>query len=192
MKHAPSSTWVFIAAGTIALAAGSAWAATAVGPYYATPSWDQTFPASTRFIILTNFNSEAVLDRETGLVWQRSPVSATRVNFNIAITSCANANTGGRSGWRVPQLSEFQTLVDATATSQPTFPAGHPFISFPTGFANLFWTTTPEPGQFGRHYCAGYGRRSTDGSTTTLFGDCIDDQVGAFAVCVRAPGPTLF
>src|SRR5689334_6098081 len=46
---------------------------TAAGPYYATPSWDQTLPASTRFIILSNFTSEAVLDRDTGLVWERSP-----------------------------------------------------------------------------------------------------------------------
>jgi len=31
--------------------------ATAPGPYYATPSWDQTLPANTRFIGLLNFNS---------------------------------------------------------------------------------------------------------------------------------------
>ena len=43
------------------------------GPYYAWPSWDQTLPSSTRFIVWANFNSQAVLDRETGLVWERSP-----------------------------------------------------------------------------------------------------------------------
>lgn len=46
---------------------------TAVGPYYATPSWDQKVQCDTqatcpRFIVLSNWNSEAVLDRETGLV----------------------------------------------------------------------------------------------------------------------------
>ena len=46
---------------------------TANGPYYAMPSWDQQLPASTRFIVLSNWNSEAVLDRETGLVWERAP-----------------------------------------------------------------------------------------------------------------------
>jgi PEP-CTERM motif len=51
---------------------------TAVGPYYATPAWDQTLPCSApnncpRFIVLSNMNSEAVLDRESGLVWERSP-----------------------------------------------------------------------------------------------------------------------
>jgi hypothetical protein len=38
------------------------------GPYYPTPSWDQKLPAATRFVVLTNWNREAVLDRETGLV----------------------------------------------------------------------------------------------------------------------------
>ena len=52
---------------------------TANGPYYATPSWDQQL-GSTRFIVLSNWvdanfpsGGAAVLDRETGLVWQRSP-----------------------------------------------------------------------------------------------------------------------
>ena len=44
------------------------------GPYYATPSWDQTLPSNTRFIVLSNMNSAAVLDRETGLVWERAPM----------------------------------------------------------------------------------------------------------------------
>ena len=51
---------------------------TAVGPYYATPSWDQTVPCTTsancpRFVVLTNFSSEAVLDRETGVVDPQDP-----------------------------------------------------------------------------------------------------------------------
>ncbi len=45
------------------------------GPYYATPSWDQSLPVTTRFVVLTNFASDAVLDRETGLVWEKAPSS---------------------------------------------------------------------------------------------------------------------
>src|SRR4051794_27074001 len=45
------------------------------GPYYANPSWDQQLPAAQRFIVLQNWNNEAVLDRETGLVWERQPVT---------------------------------------------------------------------------------------------------------------------
>ena len=43
------------------------------GPYYPNPSWDQQIPAPQRFIVLSNWGNAAVLDRETGLVWQRSP-----------------------------------------------------------------------------------------------------------------------
>jgi hypothetical protein len=67
MKRSLSRTFGLISLGMIGLASGPAGAATtANGPYYATPSWDQTLPASTRFIVLSNFASEAVLDRETG------------------------------------------------------------------------------------------------------------------------------
>jgi Protein of unknown function (DUF1566) len=97
------------------------------GPYYATPSWDQTLPANTRFIVLSNMNSEAVLDRETGLVWEKSPAT-TRFNlWDSAVDHCYGRATGGRKGWRLPTLTELQSLVDPTQ-SNPALPAGHPFI----------------------------------------------------------------
>lgn len=43
------------------------------GTYYPIPSWDQKLPTSTRFIVLSNWDRAAVLDRETGLVWEKSP-----------------------------------------------------------------------------------------------------------------------
>lgn len=66
MKH---SILAVAMLGALALGTGPAKAATTeAGPYYSLPSWDQTLPASTRFIVLSNFASAAVLDRETGLV----------------------------------------------------------------------------------------------------------------------------
>ena len=55
-------------AGT-AVTASPAQAASGPGPYYAEPAWDRKMGAG-RFLILTNWNSEAVLDKETGLVWE--------------------------------------------------------------------------------------------------------------------------
>src|SRR5262245_41415057 len=98
---------------------------TAPGPYYATPSWDQTLPSNTRFIVLSNFNNEAVLDRETGLVWQRNIVTTTS-SWNNAALACFNKVTGGRFGWRLPTVDELSSLLDP-AQSGPALPPGNPF-----------------------------------------------------------------
>src|SRR5262245_61970541 len=95
-------------AGIIVLAIGSIASnvfaqTTANGPYYATPSWDQTLPSNTRFIVLSNFNSEAVLDRETGLVWERAPDTIART-WSVAAGRCASLKKGGRFGWRLPSV----------------------------------------------------------------------------------------
>lgn len=78
-----------------------------------------------RFKVLHEFNDEAVLDRETRLVWQRSPGGITI--WGNARFLCAGANTGGRYGWRLPSLSELSSLLDATAFS-PALTPGHPFL----------------------------------------------------------------
>ena len=60
MRHGLLHSFGVVTAAVSALVAGPAWA-DAVGPYYATPSWDQTLPASTRFIVLSNMAGAAVL-----------------------------------------------------------------------------------------------------------------------------------
>lgn len=129
-----------MALGLSALAPGVAHA-DAVGPYYATPSWDQTLPAATRFMVLTNMNSEVVLDRETGLVWEKNPVSAPQFWPN-AVLNCMGANTGGRSGWRMPTFYELSSLVDVVAGG---LPAGNPF-TVDTSILSRYWSSTSFPG----------------------------------------------
>ena len=36
-------------------------------------TWDKQFAGPTRFRILSDFGNAAVFDKETGLVWERSP-----------------------------------------------------------------------------------------------------------------------
>ena len=109
-----------------------------VGPYYATPSWDQTLPAATRFIVLTNMNSEAVLDRETGLVWEQSPNTST-FDWNGASSHCVGLSKGGRKGWRLPTIQDLATLIDPTQ-SNFTLPPGHPFSNVLTSSA--YWSAS--------------------------------------------------
>jgi len=108
----------------IAMSTPAAAVTSAIGPYYATPSWDQTLTA-TRFIVLTNMNSAAVLDRETGLVWEQSPSTSASVWF-AASSHCMNSDTGGRKGWRLPTIQDLTSLIDPTQSS-PALPSGHPF-----------------------------------------------------------------
>jgi hypothetical protein len=111
---------------------------TANGPYYATPSWDQTLPAATRFVVLANFANEAALDRETGLVWQRSAFDVTALLY--AERECHNARTGGKFGWRLPTITELGSLFDPSNTAAPYLPTGHPFLSLPIG---VYLSATP-------------------------------------------------
>ncbi len=96
------------------------------GQYYASPSWDQQIPAAQRFIVLSNWNNQAVLDRETGLVWERSPASILRTDWFSAISGCEGLIVANRLGWRLPSPQELASLIDPTQTS-PALPAGNPF-----------------------------------------------------------------
>jgi len=91
--------------------------------------WDQILPAAQRFVILTAFNRDAVLDKETGLVWERRPETAI-TQWSGAIFVCIDKTVGGRKGWRLPSVHELQSLVDASvAAPGPTLPPGHPFLN---------------------------------------------------------------
>lgn len=132
---------------TLALAATPARAqTTAAGPYYATPSWDQKLQCDTqatcpRFIVLSNWNSEAVLDRETGLVWERSPDGGTR-DWDFALGHCNVTTVGNRMGWRLPTFQELVSLLDPSLFGivAPALPAGHPFRNLQ--LSESYWSAT--------------------------------------------------
>ena len=110
------------------------------GPYYANPSWDQQLPASTRFVVLTNWGSQAVLDRETGLVWELTPSTnqSEAVSWVGALVNCREFPIAGRFGWRLPTEEELATLLDPTQSN--ALPAGHPFQGIAAG--DEFWTAS--------------------------------------------------
>jgi len=100
-------------------------AKTGKGKNFANPSWNQTLDSNKRFIVLTNMNQEAVLDMETGLVWEQSP-STDNYSWYIAKSHCRVVTTGNRKGWRVPTIEELSSLVDPSQEN-PALPVGHPF-----------------------------------------------------------------
>jgi Protein of unknown function (DUF1566) len=110
------------------------------GPYYALPSWAQQLPADTRFIVLTNWSSAAVLDRETGLVWERAP-STTKVLWVDALFACRGETVGNRRSWRLASYEELTSLLDPSQ-SDPALPTGNPFQGI--GATDNFWTATTD------------------------------------------------
>jgi hypothetical protein len=103
------------------------------------PNWDKVLPAAQRFVVLAAFNSEAVRDNETGLVWEKSP-QTTPATWTVARFSCINKNVGGQKGWRLPSIPELASLVDpSVAPPGPTLPVGHPFIGV---LSASYWSAT--------------------------------------------------
>jgi hypothetical protein len=138
---------------TLFIPSGPSGAVTANGPYYPNPAWDQQLACASsgncpRFIVLSNWvdtahpsGGAAVLDRETGLVWEQSPdLSATALRpWALAHVVCNQKIVGNRLGWRLPTIQELASLVDLVGGQTDHLPPGHPFSI--TG-APLFWSAT--------------------------------------------------
>lgn len=144
MKHQRSTTFVLVVV-TMAIAVAPARGQTAEsGPYYPPPSWDRTLSTKARFIVLSNMGGRAVLDRETGLVWEQSP-RTTMVTWPDAQFHCNDLAVGNRKGWRLPTLAELESLLDFSEASR--LPAGHPFVvPRPGGLGPIFWSATTYAG----------------------------------------------
>lgn len=88
-------------------------------------SWDKKIDRPARFTVLSAFDGNAVLDRETQLVWVRAPNGQLRT-YSGAFNSCYATEIGGRLGWRLPTMPEVTSLLDRSQ-SFPPLPPGHPF-----------------------------------------------------------------
>jgi len=123
-----------------------------------TQNRDKALPAAQRFVILPAFNSEAVLDKETGLVWEKSPQPMS-AKWSVARRTCTEKKVGGQKGWRLPSLQELASLVDPSiAPPGPTLPPGHPFLAVQSA---VYWSETrvdeDARGSWGVHFGLGGG-----------------------------------
>ncbi len=105
------------------------------------PTWSQKLPAAQRFELV--LDGAAVLDKETGLVWEKSP-STTKMNWYPATGgACLGRAVGGRLGWHLPTIHQLQSLVDISAASPPKLPTGHPFTNVQP---DVYWSATTNTG----------------------------------------------
>jgi hypothetical protein len=141
------------------------------------PAWDHVIAGAARFEVLRDFGNDAVLDHETGLVWERAPNTSATYQYYGATWYCLNLSLGGRKGWRVPSIFELSTLLDTTVPS-PFLPAGHPFrnVSKPL----WFWSSTRETYNVPSFF---WGLNTWDGNVAEYY----PATAGMHAWCVRAP-----
>ncbi len=99
-------------------------------------SWSQELPASERFELV--MGGAGVLDKETALVWEKSP-GVISMGWFTALDHCFFKKVGGRGGWRLPTIEELATLVDDTQPA-PTLPSGHPFSR--SVRSSFYWSAT--------------------------------------------------
>jgi len=114
------------------------------------PTWSQKLDASERFELV--LDGAAVLDKETGLVWEQSPDTTTRTWTN-AIIYCYQKTIGGRKGWRLPTVEELASLVDPSQSS-PALPSGHPFSS--SVQSAYYWSSTTYASDTGGAWGVGF------------------------------------
>lgn len=108
------------------------------------PTWEKQIGGKGRFDVLRQFDGAAVLDDETGLVWERTPAGAGPLLWAAAQGYCNRLHTGSRLGWRLPTLQELASLVDPSAAVAPLLPVDHPFQNVQSFFP--YWSATTSAG----------------------------------------------
>lgn len=110
------------------------------------PAWSRTLQCDTtacpRFELV--MGGEAVLDHETGLVWQRE-VNNALWTWAGGINQCNYVNTGDRWGWHLPTVEQLLTLAARRPQGvTPKLPEGHPFMN--VSIDTPYWTATTYTG----------------------------------------------
>jgi hypothetical protein len=139
------------------------------------PSWDKKISGKGRFVALKAFDSEAVLDKETGLVWMSGWGASSGQGGSIA--NCLRASTGGRFGWRLPLAEEMASLIDPVTNTVPPESG----IDLPT---DAYWTATTAEALDGSDDYAFVVRTGDNKGPQAI----LKSTSGPRMLCVRGPG----
>jgi hypothetical protein len=139
------------------------------------PSWDRKLAGKGRFQTLKAFGSEAVLDKETGLVWATG--WGLTAGWAGAVANCLRAPIGGRYGWRLPLADEMASLIDPATNTVPPESG----IDLPN---DAYWTATTADALDGSHDYAFVVRTGDNEGTQSL----LKTEGGPRMLCVRGPG----
>jgi len=84
---------------------------------------------------LVNNGDGTVTDTRTGLTWQQGETGA--MTWGAALAYCNGLSLGGRSDWRLPSVSELESLTDDARYAPVLDPS-----FFPQAYASAYWSST--------------------------------------------------
>lgn len=135
---------------------------------------------------LVNNNDGTILDLDTSLVWQRCTAGQTNLTtcsggtdlittWTGALSYCQSLNLAGKT-WRLPNISEFRSLLDFYTTfGSPGFDPTY----FPNTVSSNFWTSTTSPLSAANAYIVHFGSSSggpdLKSNNTTNRTRCVSD-----------------
>jgi len=90
---------------------------------------------------LTDNGDGTLTDHGVGLMWQKDDDGLRRTQQE-ALAYCASLSLGGFSDWRLPQLSEFQSLEKATSCAVTKVSSTY------SQNGDVYWTATDPPPSF--------------------------------------------
>jgi len=90
---------------------------------------------STRFL---DNGDGTVTDNMTGLMWVKSPDSTTRTWAN-ALTYCEGLDSASHTDWRLPTVSELETLTNYSQNAPATWLNGQGFSNVQSSY---YWSST--------------------------------------------------
>jgi hypothetical protein len=146
-------------------------------PPAGSPIWNITgaawvdYAPNTRFAIYSPGPAptpEVVWDKETGLVWERSP-SAGQLAWDPAVVYSFTRAIGGRLGWRLPAIEELLSLSDPSQ-ARLKLPPQNPFLNIKTDY--FYWSSTlgsTMPPTFAWGYDFGDGSTSNVSKTAACY-----------------------
>ncbi len=134
------------------------------------PTWSQKLPVADRFELV--LDGAAVLDKETGLVWEQSPSTVDRP-WTGAKFDCLKKKVGGRGGWHLPTVEGLHSLVDGLQ-SNPSLPSGYDDF-FTNVKSDFYWTSTTTVTVFASAYYVDFynGGVDSDAKTVEFFVWCV-------------------
>ena len=124
-----------------------------------------------RFMIIGENDREAVRDKKTGLVWEKSP-TLDMSDWEMAQQRCSSRHAGDGTDWRVPTVQELKTLVEPSSIDVK-LPADHPFANVEP---SIYWSATErrENGTYASFVNFSSGRSAT-----------LEKYMPSFVWCVR-------